>query len=404
MNRTHAFYVPALALAALAGSSSAQSLVGFDGAAIALEQNGGPAGACAYPTGPFVGAFATAVASPCPVPGAAAFPLGDVAVDRMTNVTWITDGMVVAGYAPGGAPLTGFLVPPGFIAPFFGPLTGLGADAPAGLLWVTDGAFAAAIAPGPCGGFPAVVVPPFPLPPVGAPYTDIDWDSSTGTLFGCTLGGLIVNSFVGGAVGPFGVYPPVACPLGPLTGIAWDAGAPPGAGITFVTDGVLIGHILPGGPPAPPSFAFAPPCFPTAAPYVGLAYTARGTLFGAGFDPLGAIPPVIGSVGQSISPNPAFAVTLAGAPPGNLALLYVSTGALCPALAIPFPVYLALVPPPTLLAVGPVPPTGAITAPVPIPPGMPLGVSVDFEWFTVYLLPGTPVSTTSGLEAEFAMP
>lgn len=410
LSRGRAGPVAALALGAAALCSpqlATQSIYGVSGPAAGIfEFTGPPAGACAYPSGPGVSAFPTAAPFLCPLPGpfgAAPFGLGDVAVNRITDVIWASDGFVVGCYSRAGAPISGFPLPPGFVLP--GPILGMGFDAPAGLLWLTDGAFAAAIAPPPppgCAGpAPVIVIPPFPLPPAG-PWTDIDWDSTTGSLFACSAVGAVANVLPGGAAGPFGMFPGAGpCALGPLTGIAVDAAAPAGSGTLYLTDGAVRSRVLPPGVPAPPTFYTPVPCAPIlGAPLAGLAFAARAIAYGASF-PTPSL--VMGSKGQSIAPNPAFGLTLAGAPPGSIAVCYAGFGAACPPLALPFPVYLTLAPAPLLLGGGLVGAGGGLGLGAPIPPFAP-GLGIYAQWFLLPPIPAAPIWSTHALAFTTSAP
>ena len=122
---------------------------GIPGTSIVNEFTGPPGGACAYPNGPGLVAFATAVPFACPTVGPtppAPSLLGDVAHDHKGDVVWATNGPLVTAYTPAGAVITSFPTP----APL-GPLTGLGFNTAAGILWMTDGALVMGVAaPGPC--------------------------------------------------------------------------------------------------------------------------------------------------------------------------------------------------------------------------------------------------------------
>ena len=87
----------------------------------------------------------------------------------------------------------------------------------------------------------------------------------------------------------------------------------PGAGIFYVTDGISVARMVPGGALAAPSFYSPISCFPLLAPSAGLAFAGRQITYGLGADSSGAFaPPVIGSVGQSYTGNPAYGITLDG--------------------------------------------------------------------------------------------
>lgn len=231
--------------------------------------------------------------------------LGDVAVNRATNTTWVTDGLVISGYTPAGVVFTTFLAL-GPVLP--APLTGLGFDGAAGILWATDGALVTGVLPPPAGCFPgpaAVVFPPFPIFPPGAIATDVEWDPVTGVLLVCDVAGFVSDWLIGGAPGPLPPFGAPFCPVGPLLGLAVDSGATAlvGAPVVWVTEGFVIAYATPPGVPAPLTFHTTMPCQPTAAPLVGLAMTARPIAYGFGADTTGAPAPVLGAIGQTVVPN-----------------------------------------------------------------------------------------------------
>lgn len=402
----------ASALALLPLASNAQTLLGHaGGAATVFETTGPPVGPCLYPTGPIVGVFPTLQAFPCPTPGAPIAPLaGDVAVNRVTNTSWVTDGMFISGYTPAGVVFNSFLAL-GPVLP--APLTGLGFDGPGGVLWATDGALVTGVTPPAAGCFPgpaAVVFPPFPIGPLAGPATDIDWDPTTGLLWVCDAGGLVSNWFPGGLPGPFPPFVvPAFCPLGPLTGIAVDSGAsaalPPT--VLWVTDGAMIAYVMTPPPlpgPAPLTFHTTVPCQPTVAPLTGLAMTARPIAYGFGADTTAAPAPVLGAIGQTVVPNPGFAFTVTGSVPGSTALVYASVGPLCPPFFLYGVLPLQILPAP-LFFVGAMPigagGAGALAVPI-APGGLGLGVMYTVQSFVLTPIPSFQI--TNALEFTGNMP
>jgi hypothetical protein len=385
-----------------AGRHEAQSLYSFDPTLAVTEFTGPPAGACAYPNGPVISAFPAAAAI-CPGPAPFAGIVGDVAVDVTTDIVYVTDGAIVSGYTSAGVQV-------GSIPPPLAAITGLAVDSGPGLLWLTDGVTYGAIPLGAgCAAGVPFAVGPFPVPigPIfGGPITDLDWDSATGTLLACDVTGL-VGSFVPGpapAPGPYGVFPVLAGPCGlvpPLVGIAIDK-ALPGSGTHYVTDGLTVARLLPGGGLAPPTFYSPAPCFPAppAPPIAGLAFAGRQITYGAGADNAGLPVPTIGSVGESWVGNPLYTVTLAGSVPGGVARLKYSFGSLCPPLGIVgVPIYLSA-PRFTAVIVGVGAGGGAAFA-APIPPAIPFGLSIYLQWV---VLTGVSVQVTSGAELTTIMP
>lgn len=400
----------ALGLASGAARLDAQTLYGYDGGAAAVvELSGPPVGPCGYPAGPIASIFPAIAPFPCVTAGPVLPPppaglLGDIAVDKLTDTIYVTDGLVITQYTPAGVPIASVPVAPGAIVP--GPLTSLGFGG--GVLWISDGAFVAGLAPFPPGCFavPPIVVPPWPA---GVPFvTDVAFDPFTGTLWACTAGGAVANLIVGGGVGP--IFPVVGfCApalVAPLTGIAYDSATPTFAGappVISVTNGFVIARLaLPPGPAAPTFYAPLA-CTPVpAGPLAGLASSLHGIAYGAGFDPTGLPAPVMASVGQSTTPSATFGFTLAGAAPfpGTAAALFVDFAALCPPLVGlgGNPIY-AL---PTLL-IGPFPVLGgALALPAPIPPTPFIGLPIFAQWIVVKGGGGFQVS--NGLEFTIGLP
>lgn len=406
--------------ALLASTSRAQSLYVFDPAFVVTEMAGPPGPPCGYPNGPVNFAF-PAGPPPCPSPAPFPFapPLGDVAINPLTDIVYVTNGAMLLSYTSAGLPL-GWAIPP------IPGITGLAVMAP-GFLWLTDGfAYGAvALAAIACPGGPApFVIGPFPVPigPIfAAPIADLDWEAATASLIACDGAG-IVGSFLPGpapAPGPYGFFPmpPAPCPLAPgLLGIAFDKTLP-GTGTFFVTDGALIRRSLPGGALPPPTFYFPVPCIPipAALPIAGLAFAGRQIPYGVGADSAALPVPVIGSIGQSFVGNPAFTVTLAGSIPGSRAMLRMGRGPACPLATLRgLPDYLGIARPVGAAGLGPGPfgPTfltrrvvvgagGGAAYVSAIPPTMPPGLSFFLQWFVV-----TPVSlqVTAGAELTTMVP
>ena len=394
------------ALVPLALASHAQTLVANDLAGgIVVETTGPPAPPCGYPTGPVVGGFPVPQPFACPVPGPPLAPLGgDVAVDRVTDTTWVTDGALIAGYGPPplGAIFSSYLAL-GFPVP--GPITGMGFDGAAGILWITDGVLVAGIAP-PAPGCPlppAVLVAPFPIAPPGGLATDIDWDPTTASLFVCDAGGFVSNWLPGGAPGPFAPFAVAFCPLAPLVGLAVDAGASAVLPIPvlWVTDGATIAYTDALGAPAPATFYSTVACQPTAAPLNGLAATARPIAYGFGGDTTGAPAPVLGAVAQAITPSPGFALTVAGSIPGSVAVFAASLGALCPPFLLYGALPIQITPAPLfLLGAAPVGAGGAAILPAPI--ALPFGATFFVQAFVLTPVPGRQI--TNALEFTVSPP
>ncbi len=410
--------VTAAALAVLAFSLAnhvaAQTLFGWDGIGVVDEFTGPPDPfVCGYPNGPLVSSFPN-IAVGCP----AVFPIGPpipgqpggVAYDSVGDLVYLSDGGLVEVYTAAGVFVDSFFMP----APVFG----LGFDSAAGLLWSTDGgALVYAVAPPAiplCGGLIPFAVLPFPVPFPGPPLSGIDWDPLGGVLWVSDLGGFIQDVLPGGAPGPFGPYPvaPGPCfgPFPPILRVAVDDGSPFGPGHLYVSDGFVIASVLPGGAPAPPTFAFpgAPPgapCFPNPVPQAGIAYAAHGITYGAPFDPDGLVPPTMGSTGASNTPGPAFTHTITGAVAFAPALLFLNGAFACPPfIVLGVPSYLAPIPTPINIATIGTDAAGNGAAPTPIPPGLPPGTTLFTQWFVAKPFGPSPVQVTEGLSFRIALP
>ncbi len=412
-------FVALLSLVLIAGlveGTTAQSVLSIaGGAATVFEHTGPPGGACAYPTGPLLFAFPFPGVLVCPLPGAFAFgPLsvGDVGANRALDTVWVTNGLVVAEYTSLGVPLRSFPVPVGMFVP--GPITGLDFAPGPGVLWITDGPFIAGLFPpaAPACIPPVVAVPAFPSPSPG-PLTDVTWDPSSGSLWGCDGAGFVTNILIGGALGPFGFFPvgPAPCPLGAVPqGIAYDTTTPTAFGgppVLYVTDGAIWERFIPGGAAAPPTFYSPASCYPVppVAPASGLAFTLTPIVYGVGSDPTGLPTPVIGATGQSATPSGPMTITLAGAAlaPGTAAALFYALGPTCPPIMFLGGNVLHLMPP-LFGPLGPFPVVGgAVTfGPFALPPALPLGVSVYFQWLVGK--GGGGFQASNGLEMTFGLP
>ncbi|MBK6939596.1 MAG: hypothetical protein IPH13_05205 [Planctomycetes bacterium] len=394
-----------------ADSATAQSIWGTHGLSATVgNQAGPPFGPCAYPNGPTLNVFPTVAPFGCPVagpyPGAVpgVVPMGDVAVHRIADRVWVTDGVVLTSYSKAGVPLASFP------NPLLTVITGLGWSAPFGampsLLWLTDGFVYGAIIP-PAAGcpFPGFLLGPFPVVPAGpgSIATDIDFDPTSGTLFFSHTSGLVSNQFIGGGLGPFGIFAPGApCPLGPLEGLAVDTAS---CGALFVTNGTMVARITFFGGAAPTTFYAPLPCWPWVAtgPTSGLAFDATPITFGTGSDPAATIP-TIGSIGEALSPNPTFAITLGNATPGGAAFLILAPASACPVIPIGFGAFIHVFPISSITGPFPIPATGGFALPAPIPAGFACsGLTAYLEWLVVKPA-GGGLETSPGLHVRPAAP
>jgi hypothetical protein len=401
-----------LVAATIASSADAQSIWGICGPpANVTNQAGPPGGPCAYPTGPNLSVIPYAVAFGCPLPGAfpppvaALFPAGDVTVDRITDIVYATDGILVASYSKAGAPLASFPNPLG------GLITGLGWSAPnpigPALLWITNGFFCCAVVPpvAGCPGVPPFVVPPFPvMSPPGAVATDVDFDPVSLTLFFAHSSGLVSNQLIGGAPGPYGAFMPMGlpCNMGPLTGLAMDTSS---CKTMYITNGTNVARIDFAGFVAPPTFYAPFMCWPWtgAAPTAGLGFDATPVRFGTGSDPAGSIP-TIGTIGEAISPNPGFGLTLGGATPGGAAYLLISPMSACPVVPVGFGAFIHVFPISSIVGPFPIPATGGFSAVTGLPGGLGCSNAVAYLEWLVVKPGGAGLETSPGLHIRPANP
>ncbi len=407
MARTTTLLLWLCALSLGASAAPAQTLVVYDPAArVVRELAGPPAGLCSLPGGPVyrVSPIVGAGLGNCPVPASVPAPPlgieGDLAVDRVRDVVYVTDGTRIARISGAGQFLDSFTAPwPG--------LTALAFDAASGRLWISDGDFAASLVPPPypaCG--PAVVplaTPPFLLPLPLLPATGMDIDPFDGSLFVCDAIGSVTQVLQNGAVGPRGTWSaPTSC-LGPILGdVAVDAAAPAGSGAHYVTDGQRVAYILPGGAPAPTTTYTTSNCFDVPDGHVaGIGFAARVLPFGApSFAAAGGQGALLEALGQSVRGNEAWVVRATGGPLGSVFALWANTEPACPVLGpIPgFPVHIGLFAP-VFVAAEPANP-GALALTLPIPAGAPVPAKVYLQG--VFLHPSGTAVSTNGLALALA--
>lgn len=350
---------------------------------------------------------------------------GDVAVNSQTNSVFLTDGFIIQEYVadtPCGVPapctpINAFFVPPGL---GMGPINGMGMDewgvrtGGVPTLYITDGLLIAGVSPTPPGSCisPPVVMPPSPLvPPIPALLTDVTWDPQTGTLWACDTAGMIHNIAIGPGVCPvLTSFPATNCNLvPPLQGIAFDLGSggpfSPGIPALYVTDGFVVEYLDVTGAPAAPTFYSPVTCSATPAPLHGLAYASNGV--GYGFPQVNAR---CGTFGQSSTPGPSFGIEYSGAPAGALTVLIMNTSVtpapppfFCPPiLGAGANIWVNPAPPAFVFVVGGALP-GCVPVPLAIPPGVPTGINVFFQW--VFLNPGAiAVDATEGCEFTITLP
>lgn len=376
------------ALALAAAPASAQSLYSMDALGNLTQFTGPPSGACNWPLGPLLSQWSYTQSFLCmavsPLPGAPnAF--GDLAVERPTGSVWVTDGTFVAETQTGGTVVRAFLVDM-FAAgwPLSAPLTGMAVDSVNGTLWMTDGStIVEALPPGAPGcGIDPSALGSFVAPiPSGRELTALDFDPHTNSLWASDDAGDVWNFGPTGALlGNVTPAPPGTCTLsGSLTALAVDAAR---AGALYVTDGTTV-YYMDGatGAPAAPTFYTPQTCSSVPfGPTEGIGFAAAPVSFGS---PSNGFFPVIGAPEPSIIPNPAFEIVIAGAEDGEIAVVGISGALVCPGISLGVPtLYLS---PFGAFSLGalPVPDTGLVTQPLPLPANLPLGITLHVQGFTI---------------------
>ncbi len=332
--------------------------------------------------------------------------LADIAIDKVNDVVWGTDGLQLTGYMA-GVPFSTVTIAPGSI--LAGPITGLGFDSELGRIGVPAGVTAIASAP-PGAGCPGAVVPvagPVSLPLGGSVALDIEWDSWSDTLWVSDDLGGVTNVDLTGALGPFGSFVPGGCGFAgqPLPGITFDTCT----GNLWISDGFVMANYTRSGVTAPaPFYAPSGPCCTPPppgppSPMAGLAFSPRPLKYGSACATVGS-PPSIGYVGSfSTSPNPSFGITLSGAQPNSPCALLIGIGAPCPGLA--WGPCTVLVTPIVFVLTTQTNGTGDAGYALPIPlvaPGAPpIGTTVMAQWL---VLPTVGRQTSEGLEFTLATP
>lgn len=396
--------VAVLALALLPAVAHGQSLYGVDGTTNNVPQfTGPPAPPCFYPNGPVIGGFPFLTGGPCFPPGLFTPPpgnlVGDVAVDRVNDRIFMTDGTVIGVYSSTGVMQNVMLVTPVGIQ-----VTGLSYDPVANLLWYSSGTDIFSATPSAAGSCAPVAVASFFAPGALGFVTDVSWSPGTGLLYCCNNAGLIAAYTPAGvlAIGPYFAWGLTGCGMSPvLTGIAVDTSTTCSSPVPnlYVTDGFSISYEKSGGTPAPTKFYTPFNCFPNPGPATsGLEYAARPITYGNGTGP------VISAKGQSVLPNPAFALRVTNGPPLGKAWLVAGTGAACPSLnffgnpwyVLPFSTILG---PFTLTATGQFQLPAALPAPM---ASFPCGISIYVQW--VCKSTSNVWTTSAGLEFTTSLP
>lgn len=256
-----------------------------------------------------------------PGPGAVVVPPGGLAVNSMTGRIYYSNGPMIAAspdvripgtFAPPTPPFPSPPFPPPpplVVAPF---VSGMAVDPVAGLLWLTNGITVQAVFLAPLPAI-AIAVPPFvPALPPGAPFSGLEWDGITGTLWLNTMVGMVWQITPAGVLagGPF--PPPIALP-GIATGLTLDKSglpAPP--------------PVIPGGP-GRSVYVFAGPAIVNYAsgfvapapvgPGVGLAFQNLPILTAPGGCACGPLNPTLSATSPMTTGAPAYSTDWVGLPP-----------------------------------------------------------------------------------------
>jgi hypothetical protein len=138
----------------------------------------------------------------------------------------------------------------------------------------------------------------------------------------------------------------------------------------------------------------------------GLGFSLRPLSYGRGCPP--AAPPSIGySGGYPFAGNAGFTVFETGATPGKLAFLLVSFGFSCP--QIPFggcaPGFAIALPWFSMISLGPVPASGTVSLPTPIPPAAPAACSIPVGVpLFMQFVNASPIEMSDGLAFTIGAP
>jgi hypothetical protein len=332
--------IPPLALAAvaLAATVRAQTLYTLDRTNGFVFETTGIEDPCLLPiSGPIQSLFATVGNAQCPGLGPISVNLGDIAVDPIDDVVYVTDGSRIAAYSAAEEQLLASVTSP------MPALTGLGVDAAGRLLWITDGSHYGALELPLASCAPVdLVFGPLAVP-IGTVFSDVildlDWDEASGALLACDAQGYVGSFLVDGSAGPYATYQagsssfPGACAAldSLLLGLAVDR-ARAGSGIVYLTDGFTVARFAPGGSLAPPTFYAPDSCYdsPASTFMCGLGFAGRLVPTDAGGNSF-----TLRANGQSWIGNPNYGLSIRGVLPGSMLLLQYSFDRLCPWLSLP---------------------------------------------------------------------
>ncbi|MBK9385308.1 MAG: hypothetical protein IPN34_10885 [Planctomycetes bacterium] len=359
----------AAALALSAPFASAQSLLGLENGSLAA-------------TGPLV----QQIGSDCRriddciarvLGPSIAAPFGGIALDARDGSRWITDGAVLAHLDADCNLINRCAIPatPG------GGWTGLAFDPRNGALLFTTANNAIGRVRAACPVTAIELLCPLPASTPGATLTGIELDRFDGSLWVCDDTGFVRNVFVTATPGicRVGFRFQATCPGGslptPVDGLTLDRCA----GEIYLSHGRygiarfdLAGNALgccslpaPSGTPS----------------FVGLAWVpAPPRRLGSGCSGPGCAPctPFLAADGQSVTPNPSFALLIGDAQPGTRFFLWFNIAG--GPIAIPGlcgPLQVAVLPPPLSVGPFPVAPIPGGTAPCDGGARIPLAIPLD---------------------------
>ncbi len=432
--------------AALCAPLGAQTLYMMDSiSGVVVHQSSRPGtGVCAQPDPLGLTPWSYSVPPPCggtpPVLVAGGVSDGDVAVDRLTDLVYVTDGLAIGEFhgdpacdsgIPPGTILNTYTIPPIPSAPSpggaLGLLRGMGIDPVAGILWISDGYAIAGLSGfgAPAGSCPTLVLAvaafaPQPLLPGFNSISDLTWDPVSGSLWITDIGtdsvdvGYVHNITVTGASITTHLIVGFLTSAGTCSthhlvlGIAFDLATPNGTSppAFYVADAFgRIAYVDATSAPlviadtAPSTFYTPEPCgFSETLFVTGLAYSSGGITYGTPEDVM-----QISSFGQSTSPSTTFGIEVSNSPPNSQQILVAGFDYACPGPVVKgTSLWVGLGPPPAIILPLPSLPPDCTSILTPLPANIPAGVSIFVQ--VVAMSGGTAVDSTQGLEFTITAP
>lgn len=309
---------------------------------------------------------------------------GDFAANRTTEELWVTDGNVFVSYSL----RTSLQVPPAVLRCFTAPGWGRGLGCTAGLpgadvLWLTNGTRIRGVVPPAGPGLPfdlfgsnGFLVPSLPA---GAVINDLDYDSTTGTLWLADSAGFVREIVPGGAPGPNAPFQPdsighgicgTTIPPGPVVGIAVETTS--AAGTVLIVASGLVKRFLPSGVLAPQE-SHAGPCMALSSYQAGIAFAPRPI-------PLDTVTGASNQFGAFLGNSGGFVATHTFAP-GATHVLVASLLPLCPPQPIPNTFVWLYLDPGSMVVLGNAAPPPGVPAAVPFGyPPLAGGLTLFLQW------------------------